>query len=212
MILQSNRHTASMETPPAMKKSRTQKDTSWLALGLAALLLSACGKLVDVDVTVVDQKTALENQVLGSYEELGKETVLLASVRSVDENGKLRPVAEVPPGKMQAIRAVQRMEFNKDDILLFKKLGCAGEGNDGLLKFFECDKTRGDAKFGTFAQAIIKEENEDRLAVLERIVATNVNFSADDLPKVRKIYAKLNQSNSEPGVRIQAEDGAWTTK
>ncbi|MFQ5674042.1 MAG: DUF1318 domain-containing protein [Nitrospinales bacterium] len=181
-------------------------------MGLTVALVSACGKLVDVDVTVVDQKTALENQVLGSYEELGKETVLLASVRSVDENGKLQPVAEIPPGKMKAIRAVQRMEFNRDDILKFKKLGCAGESNDGLLKFFECEKARGDSKFKTFAQAIIKEENADRLAVLQRIVATNVNFSEDDLPKVRKIYAKLNQDNSEPGVKIQTEDGAWTTK
>jgi len=184
----------------------------WLVLAMAALLLSACGKLVDVDVTVVDQKTALENQVLGSYEELGKETVLLASVRSVDENGKLQPVAEVPPGKLKAIRAVQRMEFNRDDILKFKKLGCAGEGNDGFLKFFECEKTRGDPKFATFVQAIVKEENADRLAVLERIVATNVNFSEDDLPKVKKIYAKLNQDSAAAGTRIQTEDGAWVTK
>lgn len=189
-----------------------RKHSFALAVGLVAVFLSACGKLVDVDVTVIDQKTALENQVLGSYEELGKETILLASVRSVDESGKLQSVAEIPPGKKKAIRAVQRVEYNRDDILRFKKLACAGEGNDGFLKFFECDKTRNDSKFKEFVQAIIQEENADRLAILKRIVATNVNFSDDDLPKVQKIYAKLNQDNSEPGVKIQGEDGNWVTK
>lgn len=189
-----------------------RKHSFALAVGLVAVFLSACGKLVDVDVTVIDQKTALENQVLGSYEELGKETILLASVRSVDESGKLQSVAEIPPGKKKAIRAVQRVEYNRDDILMFKKLACAGEGNDGFLKFFECDKTRNDPKFKEFVQAIIQEENADRLAILKRIVATNVNFSDDDLPKVQKIYAKLNQDNSEPGVKIQGEDGNWVTK
>lgn len=176
------------------------------------LLLSACGKLVDVDVTVVDKKTALENQVLGSYEELGKETILLASVRSVDENGKLQSVAEIPPGKLKAVRALQRVEFNRDDILRFKKLGCAGEGNAGYMQFFECEETRNDPESKEFIQAIIKEENQDRLAILERIIATNVNFSKGDLSKVQKIYAKLNKDNSEPGVKIQTEDGRWITK
>ena len=48
-----------------------------------------------MNVTIVDQKTALENKILGSYEELGNE-VLLDSVRSVDKEGKLKPVIEVP--------------------------------------------------------------------------------------------------------------------
>ena len=83
-------------------------------------------KLVDVNVTIVDQKTALENQILGSYEELGNEVVVLASVRSVDEKGKLKPVIEVPKGKRLALKAMQRQEFNRDDILEFKNLMLRG--------------------------------------------------------------------------------------
>ena len=77
-------------------------------------------KLVDVNVTIVDQKTALENQILGSYEELGNEVLLLASVRSVDEEGKLKPVIEIPKGKRLALKAMHRQEFNSDDIREFK--------------------------------------------------------------------------------------------
>ncbi len=178
----------------------------------AALILSACGKLVDVDVTVVDQKTALENQILGSYEELGNDMLLLASVRSVDEEGKLKTVAEIPPGKKEAIRAMQRQEFNRDDIQLFKRTGVAGEGNAGVLIFFDNEKTLKDAQFKSFAQAIIQEENEDRLTILKRTIATNEAFSEGDLPKVRGIFASLNRDSAQPGEKIQKENGDWTVK
>ena len=182
-------------------------------LGLiAALWLSACGKLVDVDVTVVDQKTALENQILGSYEELGNDMLLLASVRSVDEEGKLKTVAEIPPGKKAAIRAMQRQEFNRDDIQMFKQTGIAGEGNAGVLIFFDNEKTLKDPQFKSFSQAIIKEENEDRLTILKRTIATNEAFSEGDLPKVREIFASLNRDSAQPGEKIQKENGDWTVK
>ncbi len=109
----------------------------------AIIFLSACsGKLVGVNVTVVDQKTALENQILGSYEELGNEMLVVASVRLVDEEGKLKTIAEILKSKKTAIRAMQRQEFNKDDIQKFKQTGCAGEGNEGLLVFFENEETQ----------------------------------------------------------------------
>jgi hypothetical protein len=191
-----------------MKKLRC-----WIVILASAATVSACGgKLVDVNVTVVDQKTALENQILGSYEELGSDMMLLASVRSVDENGKLKTVAQIPPAKLKAIRAMQRKEFNRDDIQTFKQLGCAGEGNDGLLVFFEVERSQKDPKFKTFAQTIIAEENEDRLATLERIVATNESFAENALPKVKKISASLNRDNAKPGEKIQLEDGTWIVK
>ena len=198
-----------------MKKLSMMKDDRNLKVwaGLAAIFwLAACGKLVGVDVTVVDQKTALENQILGSYEELGNEMLLLASVRSVDETGKLKTVAEIPSGKKLALRAMQRQEFNRDDIQSFKQTGVAGEGNSGLLVFFENQKTKQDKPFGSFAQAIIKEENEDRLAILKRTIATNEAFADGDLPKVRKIFASLNRDSANSGEKIQQENGEWTVK
>lgn len=184
-----------------------------IVIGFAAMLmLSACGKLVGVDVTIVDQKTALENQILGSYEELGNEMLLLASVRSVDEDGKLQTVAEVPPGKMQAIRAMQRQEFNRDDIQGFKQSGVAGEGKDGLLVFFDNEKTKSDPQHKTFVQAIIAEENQDRLTILNRTIATNEAFAEGDLPKVQEIFASLNRDHAEAGEKIQLENGTWTVK
>jgi hypothetical protein len=184
-----------------------------MTTALVIFVLAGCAqKLVDVNVTIVDQKTALENQILGSYEELDNEVLLLASVRSVDEEGKLKPTTEIPKGKLQALRALQRQEFNRDDIQEFKKTLVAGEGNDGFLKFFENARTQSDAQFKNFTETIIAEENEDRLTVLQRIVATNENFTQQDLPKVQKISASLNRDNAKPGEKIQLENGDWSTR
>lgn len=95
-------------------------------------------------MTIVDQKTALENQILESYEELGNEVLLLASVRSSDEEGKLKPVIEVPKGKRKALRAMQRQELI---VTIFKNLKTPNvpEGNDGLLKYFKNERTLKDS-------------------------------------------------------------------
>jgi hypothetical protein len=117
-------------------------------------------KLVDVNVTIVDQKTALENQILGSYEELGNEVLLVASVRSVDEEGKLKPVIEVPKSKTLALKAIQSQEFNRDDILEFQNTLCVGEGNYGLLKYFENERTLKDFDYKKFVVATLKEKTK----------------------------------------------------
>jgi hypothetical protein len=69
----------------------------------------------------------------------------------------------------------------------FKSTLCVGEGNDGPLKYFENERTLKDSECKKFVMTILKEENEDRLTILQRIVATNENSSDKDLPKVHKI-------------------------
>jgi hypothetical protein len=75
--------------------------------------------LVDSNVAIVDQKTALGNQVLGSYEELDTDALLLASVRTMERQG-----------------------FKLGNIQCFKKSLFAEEGDGGFLKFFENKRTK----------------------------------------------------------------------
>ncbi|MDA8560947.1 hypothetical protein N9L33_04000 [Nitrospinae bacterium] len=96
--------------------------------------------------------------------------MLLASVRSIDEKVKLKTATEIPKDKLNALRVMQRQEFNQEDIQGFKNPQVGVEGNDGLLKFFETERTKTDVGFKEFSSAIIAEENEDR------IVATNENY------------------------------------
>ena len=180
-----------------------------IILTLLLAFLTACGGPL-VGVTVVDERTALENQVLGTYQELNQQVMLVASVRYIDPKGKLKQTQELPPGKKDVVRALQRVSFNKDDLNRYKSLGIIGENNEGGITLLEPGKVQPDDR--AFVENLIKEENEDRLAIMSRIVETNETLTPSELPRVHKMFAALNRDKALKGERIQLDNGTWTQK
>lgn len=181
---------------------------------LIALVLAtgSCANLVQVKINVVDQRTALENQVLGSYQKIGGDLLLLASVRSIDSQGRLKPVPKLSDNRKKAIKAMQRSRFNLDDIERFKSAGAIGESNNGYLKYMESFQPRADQRLELFINNLVVEENEDRKTLYLRVVAINENFRENDLPKVEKIMARLNNDSAKPGEWIEHDSGEWIRK
>jgi len=191
--------------------------------GLIFIVLSGC-TLAEVQVNVVSERTALENQVLGSYNSLSQEMLLVASVRGVDPLGKI----ETPPRKSQgykdAIEAIQTLAFHADDVEAFKRLGWTGENNEGFLapfpikKVFPIKGAPQDLK--EFAArypekeftAVIQQVNTARDVVMKRVVEINEDFTTKDLPKIRRVFGNINRENALPGEKIQKEDGSWMVK
>jgi uncharacterized protein YdbL (DUF1318 family) len=182
------------------------------ALSLLFFVSGCSGPLVGVNVNVIDEKTLLERQILGSYEELSKDLVMIASVRGVDDEGKIKPLPYLPPGKEKALRAAQSREFNRDDIEAFKAEGCAGENKEGYLSVLQCPRMAKDRKYSDFVTSIVKEENEDRRIVLQRTMETSENLEPKDLPKLERVFAQMNRDTAKPGELIQTDDGKWIPK
>ncbi len=180
-----------------------------LISSLLLVFLTACGGPL-VGVTVVDERTALENQVLGTYQELNQQVMLMASVRYIDPKGKLKQTQELPPGKKDVVRALQRVSFNKDDLNRYKSLGIIGENNEGGITLLEPGKVQPDDR--AFVENLIKEENEDRLEIMSRIIETNETLTPSELPRVHKMFAALNRDKAPKGERIQLDNGTWTQK
>ena len=176
---------------------------------LGFFLCVGCGGPL-VGVTVVDERTALENQVLGSYRELDRDVLLLASVRYVDPSGKIVKSEKVPERKREVIRAMQRTSFNKDDVDRLKASGVLGENNQGGITLLAEEKVNPDQL--EFVRNLVREENTDRDVVMRRMIATNEELSESDLPQVRKIFAALNRDTARPGSLIQRESGEWMEK
>ena len=172
-------------------------------------LFAGCGGPL-VGVTVVDERTALENQVLGTYQELNQEVLLVASVRYIDPKGKLKKTPEVPPGKKKVIRAIQRASFNKDDIDQLKNQALIGENNHGGISLLNPDKLETDER--AFVENLVMEENEDREIIMQRVIETNEKLSDKDLPRVQKMFAALNRDKARIGDMIQLENGDWVKK
>jgi uncharacterized protein YdbL (DUF1318 family) len=181
----------------------------WVAIATCGIALAGCGGPL-VGVTIVDEKTALENQVLGTYQELNQEVLLVASVRYIDPSGKLVPQPPVPPSKEAAIRAMQRSAFNRDDIDRLKAEEILGENLEGRLSILSLEKVSADRQ--AFVKNLVEEENADRETLMQRVLTTNETFTPQDLPKIRRTFAALNRDRARSGDWIQREDGQWVRK
>jgi len=190
-----------------------------LFLVLMLWTLMGC-TLAKVDVNVVSERTALENQVLGSYNALSDDVLLVASVRGVDPTGKIK----TPPRKSReyqnAVMAMETLAFHEDDVDGFKRLGWVGENNLGLLTPFPMNKEKAPDDLQAFAAryaqkeflSVVKQVNQAREVVMMRVVETNADFTEKDLPQIKGVFAKLNREKALPGEKLQKEDGSWTTR
>lgn len=183
---------------------------SLIAWALIVLAFSGCA----FNFEITSQRTALENQVLGSYQEMDDDLVLVTSVRSLDSEGKKKEI-DVSDLQQRAIVARQNQEFNRDDVDELKQAQILGEANDGQLVILPAGiglvekATEAQSKL---ARSLVDEENKDREVVWRRIVQSNENLTEEDLPDVRRTFAKMQRESAQKGVWLQAEDGKWSRK
>ncbi len=198
------------------------KSASLLRTILKVVIIATCTgcTLAKVDVNVVSERTALENQVLGSYNALSDDVLLVASVRGVDPTGKIK----TPPRKSReyenAVTAMETLAFHEDDVDAFKRLGWVGENNVGLLTPFPMNREKAPDDLQAFSArypkdeflSVVEQVNRAREVVMMRVVETNANFTEKDLPEIKRVFGKLNREKALPGEKVQKEDGSWTTR
>jgi len=190
-----------------------------LSAVLMSLVLSGC-TLAEVKVNVASERTSLENQILGSYNALSEETLLVASVRGVDPLGRIQTPAKKSAEQQDAVTAMQVLSFHADDVDAFKRLGWVGEDNQGLLKPLGMARDKAPDDLKDFAarygqkefDSVLAEVNAAREGIMRRAIETNAALTPADLPKVRAVFAKLAADTAKPGDRLQLADGAWTVK
>lgn len=176
------------------------------------LITSTSSCSLKFDLT--SQRTALENQVLGSYNELDDDLVMVASVRSLDPSGKKKDT-DISDLQTKAIRARQNQDFNRDDIDEMKSQGLLGESSDGLLIMLPEQIAGGktsDVEQTKLAKVLTEEENRDRDVIWQRIIQSNENLSDKDLPEVKKTYAKMMKEKAAVGHWYQNDKGQWEQK
>lgn len=186
------------------------------ACGMPAAMLIAAGcasSLVNVNLNVVGEQTALEKQVLGTYKSLGEDLMIYSSVRGVDEGGSLKTPPPATDSQRAACAAMRNREYNRDDIQRILAAGIAGEGNNGQL-VVRTESAPESIEGLTRAQVLklIEEENGDRRVVIERLAATTPNLTGEQRQQVGSIFAQLNHEIAPAGAWLQNADGSWRRK
>jgi len=88
----------------------------------------------------------------------------------------------------------------------FFDAGAIGEGNDGLVAVRDVSVLP--MKDRAQVNRIVKEENDDRLAMY-REVAKELKVEPKDLPRVQGSFAREWAKFARPGWWVQAPDGKW---
>ncbi len=180
-----------------------------LLLFLGLLSAVACSVKAP-ELTVTGEKTALENQILGTYQQIESDSYVIASTRAIGNSAS--NTAAVSDQKQQVLDAVQNRKFNKDDIDELKRDKVVGENNQGFLEILPLDRYQHDLEYKALVDRLVAEENRDRQVIYERVLAVNESASEAGQSKVSEIFAKLNFDNSEPGTMVQTAEGKWVEK
>jgi uncharacterized protein YdbL (DUF1318 family) len=176
-------------------------------VSLATLLLAACSVNAP-EMKFTGEKTALENQILGAYNQVKEDVWMVASVRAANPDSQIT----ISDEKRAVLTAMQNQEFNKDDIEEFKRDGAVGENAKGLLEIRLLARLESDADYRKLVEEIVAEENHDRQIVMQRIIDLNPSLQTTGAAEVENFFAKRNRENAKPREWIQTPEGEWIKK
>ncbi|HOX46374.1 MAG TPA: DUF1318 domain-containing protein [Myxococcota bacterium] len=179
-----------------------------LGLGLALLAGVGC---VEASIQVVDERTALENQILGAYEQLDRDLQLVASVRAVGADGQAQPAPRLSDVRQRAVQARQTQQFNRDDLEELKAQGCLGEGLDAMLAARPC-AAQAEPATAQRLERLVAAENQARRLLLEFVVTTSPDLTRADLPQLVEAAARAQREQAAPGTWLQEPGGEWRQK
>ncbi len=181
-----------------------------LTLTFAVALLTTLGCVqAQFNIELVDAKTMLENQVLGSYAELGEDVWMISNVRAVGEPiygyEPLIPEVELDPEIATALSALLDSLFTADEVTRLKVNGLIGETSGGYLAI--TPGSEGDV----YAEEMVWRENNNRDLIYARLAVTTPELahSPDARAEVVTIFARYYRERLEPGMFYLDETGTW---
>lgn len=186
---------------------------------LVAMCASACSGLsFSINTPVfVDDRTALENQVIGDYEPLEEDLLLITSlpggVGGADANGVV-PAASSDPRVAEAqarlVRILQVQQFNREDLLRHLQQGWVGERSDGYLHLFTDRVAAESARSREQLERFVAETNRDRSDLIGALIVISPALSESDRPETERIYARRQISRLSAGMWHETAQEGWT--
>jgi uncharacterized protein YdbL (DUF1318 family) len=181
-----------------------------ILVSLAAVPLFVLGCVqAQFNVELVDAKTMLENQVLGSYAELGEDVWMVSNVRAAGEPiygyEPLIPEGELDPEKAAALTALLDTLYTADEVTRLKAAGLVGETAEGYLAVTPSGEDE------VYAEEVVRRENNNRSLIYERLTVTTPELahSPDPRAEVERIFARYYREKLAPGMCYLDESGNW---
>ncbi|HDS03454.1 MAG TPA: DUF1318 domain-containing protein [Firmicutes bacterium] len=187
-----------------------KKTIFFLSLLTVFSLLQGCSLLspkAKIEITLVGEKTSLENQVLGNYGFIGADPLMLVSVRALPDD-----ISLISDEKKRSFLAYQNRLYNKDDYQRFMDMKIIGENNSGYVEVRDTQRLERDKELDRLISRFIDEENRDRRIIYKRIISVTEGLTENDISKVEEIFAHKMQDEAKTGWYVQDASGLWREK
>jgi hypothetical protein len=179
--------------------------------GAAAAIAAGC-TIRPPDVIVTTEKTALENQLLGTSERISDDPLSIAALWSTPPSYGREYQADwdtlvASEGRRRLILAQIRRQTLREFIFQLKRDGVLGEGRDGLLEVMADTIPELEA-----VRRIAGAENEDRLVIMEYYARSRGLDSGRDMDVLRSDFAGLMARESPTGTWVDDPETGWKRK
>jgi len=165
-------------------------------------------------VIVTSEKTALENQLLGSNALLTDDPLSVTAVWSREfEPGVYSPYADQAGADVDRddtrtlILAQIRRQTLQDHISQLKRNGFLGEKADGILTIIPDSAARNEE-----ITRIVAAENTDRAVIWEFYAAVSGEEVSEALDSIRRTFAGIMIKSSPTGTWVEDDNGNWARK
>lgn len=174
--------------------------------------IPSCIDIVPPEIKLTGEKTTLEKQIIGEYEELEKDAWVISTV----QNNVQRTEGETfqTSGDPVLFEAMKIREYHKKKIREYKDEGVIGEANTGYIKYRKMNKYESDKNLKQILNTVIEEENKARRIIFIRSLV----LSGVEKPTEKQI-SDFGESFYESQVEsalvndiIQNTNGQWTIK
>lgn len=186
-----------------------------LTFSLPGVILNGCARFSIREINFYDEKTALENQILGTYREIETEPWLTTSIRSYGDKDADRSVDAAPPFLDEKVLfAFRERAMLADDLDILKRSGTVGESLRGQLILL---KACPDAEVNETARRLpiiscdelLRRENDARTIIAMELSARNHQISPISPEETLRILRTFFIKESPEGTMIETNQSEW---
>lgn len=186
-----------------------------ITVSVTVIMIASSGCTIKPpEVIITSEKTALENQLLGSTEKITDDPVSTAAVWSAATgyDQGLYNLADTSVTSDEAARrrlmlAQIRRQTMQEYIAQLKRSGLLGERNDGFLRVMS-DTT---AQYDALAR-MVEAENRDRSVIMEFYGRSQGMTTEEELSAAKANFAEIMARVSPTGTWVENMQGDWSRK
>lgn len=173
---------------------------------------SSCISIVPPAVNLTGEKTSVERQIVGDYEEIEKDAWTVSSVKTA--SGRSQSGGGTMVSDPELLSALKTREFHKGKIRSYKDAGALGEDYNGLLAYRPADRYEGNKAEKDILFSLISGENDARRTIFTRslVLQGKEKPGEEDVRLFARLFAEEQSRNARKNDWIQESSGKWKRK